>query len=129
MDTIPAHRDSSRILAIELLDLQFWGSFSLASESLAFKANPLSSVGLFFWGVYPDFGSVLILILPLSRLDDCASSGVNYLLFFNSLPAPVVWKEPGKAAACAVGWGRKGESRIARRLTPLLLLFPERGNA
>lgn len=66
------------------------------------------------------------MILPLSPVDDRASSGVNYLLFFNSLPAPVVWKEPGKAAACAVGWGSKGESQTGRRLTPLPLLFPER---
>lgn len=125
MDTIPAHRDSLRLSAIELLDLHFRGLFSLVSESLAFKANPLGHTGRFFW-VYPGFGSILTLICPLSGLDDCASSGVNYLLSFNSLPAPVVWKEPGKAAACAVGWGRKGESQIVRRLTPLPLLFPER---
>lgn len=48
MDTVPAHRDSLRMLAVELLDLHFWGLFSSASESLAFKANPLGHIGLFF---------------------------------------------------------------------------------
>lgn len=48
MDTIPAHRDSLRLSAIELLDLHFQGLFSLVSESLAFKANPLGHTGRFF---------------------------------------------------------------------------------
>lgn len=109
MDTIPA--PFMRMSAIELLDLHFWGLFSLLSESLAFKADPLGHIGLFL--MHPGFGSILPLIHLLSRSDDCASSDVYHLLSFNSLPAPLVWKEPGKAAACAVGWGRKGSHRLA----------------
>lgn len=112
MDTVPAHRDSLRVSATELLDLQFWGLFSSASKSLAFKANALGLIRLLFGGIswfwirsYLDLPAPLVwMTVPLLVLITC----------FSLIPSLHPWSGKSLEKLLPVLWG--GEGRGSHRL-------------